>query len=250
MTSQAPAYKLHPLLAGAVVSGSIFLALTALSTSASCALAQASAADSASAQAAGKLTAPGTQNKGAPAAPKNVSKPVWHDLTPAQQQSLKPLSATWDRLGEAQKRKWLVISKNYPSLPPSEQSKLHSRMTEWVSLSPQQRNQARLNFAETKKLSPAEKKATWQAYQALSPEEKQKLAAKAAPKPRGAAAVKPAVPPQKLAVVPVTRQASKQTPKIAAASQSVNHNTLLPQPAPSSEPAPPRTTELLQGTPN
>lgn len=237
MKSQAPVQKLHPLLAGVVVSASIFMALTALSTSASCALAQASAANTASAQAVGKLTAPGTQNKGAPAASKNVSKPAWHDLTPAQQQSLKPLSANWGRLSADQKRKWLVISKNYPSLPPSEQSKLHSRMTEWVSLSPQQRNQARLNFAETKKLSPAEKTATWQAYQALSPEEKQKLAAKAVPKPPGAAAVKPA-PPSKLAVVPVTRQASRQTPKIAAASQSVHHNTLLPQPAPSSEPAP------------
>jgi hypothetical protein len=76
-------------------------------------------------------------------------------------------------------------------------------MNEWVTLSPQQRAQARLNFARTKELSkqltPEEKKAKWQTYQALSPEEKQKLAAKASPKPVGAAtAVKP-VAPQKLA---------------------------------------------------
>ena len=69
-----------------------------------------------------------------------------------------------------------------------------------------QRAAARLNFAKAKELSkeltPEEKKAKWQTYQALSPEEKAKLAAKATPKPTGAAtAVKP-VEPQKLAVTP------------------------------------------------
>ena len=83
---------------------------------------------------------------------------------------------------------------------------MHSRMVEWVAMSPQQRAAARLNFAKTKELSkeltPDEKKAKWQTYQALSPEEKAKLAAKGAPKPTGAAtAVKP-VEPQKLAVTP------------------------------------------------
>ena len=48
-------------------------------------------------------------------------------------------------------------------------------MTEWVALSPNQRSEARLNFAEARKLPPEEKKAKWQAYQALSAEERQKL---------------------------------------------------------------------------
>ena len=65
----------------------------------------------------------------------------------------------------------------------AEQAKLHSRMTEWAALSPQQRTQARLNFAETKQLSPDDKKAKWEAYQALPPEEKRKLAAGAAKPP-------------------------------------------------------------------
>ena len=83
---------------------------------------------------------------------------------------------------------------------------MHSRMNEWVALSPQQRAAARLNFAKTKELSkeltPDEKKAKWETYQALSPEEKARLASNASPKPAGAAiAVKP-VEPQKLAVKP------------------------------------------------
>ncbi len=123
-----------------------------------------------------------------------------------QQQTLKPLAASWNTISEAQKRKWLEISKSYPSLPPEGQATMHSRMNEWVALSPRQRAEARLNFAKTKELSkqltPEEKKAKWQTYQALSPEEKQKLAADATPRPVGAAlAVKP-VAPQKLATVP------------------------------------------------
>jgi hypothetical protein len=149
-----------------------------------------------------------------------------------QQQALKPLASSWDTVSEAQKRKWLEISKNYPSLSPEEQAVMHSRMNEWVTLSPQQRAQARLNFAKTKELSrqltPEEKKAKWQTYQALSPEEKQKLAAKAPPKPTGAAtAVKP-VAPQKLAPVPPH--------PVKAASKPGSKITPL-QPAPAATPA-------------
>jgi hypothetical protein len=172
-------------------------------------------AATASAAVAGK--APATAAKTA------VSKPLWAELTPMQQQALAPLASGWNTtISEPQKRKWLEISKNYPSLPPEGQANLHSRMNEWVTLSPQQRAQARLNFAKTKELSkqltPEEKKAKWQTYQALSPEEKQKLAAKASPKPSGAAtAVKP-VAPQKLAAVPPhpVKAASKAAPKITA----------------------------------
>lgn len=135
-----------------------------------------------------------------------VSKPVWAELTVQQQIALRPLAPGWDTISEAQKRKWLEISKGYPSLTPEGQNIIHSRMAEWVSLSAQQRAQARLNFARTKELSkeltPEETQAKWQTYQALSVEEKQQLAAKASPKPAGAAtAIKP-VPVQKLAVVP------------------------------------------------
>ncbi len=133
-----------------------------------------------------------------------LSKPTWSELSPIQQQALKPLAQSWNAISEPQKRKWLEISKNYPALAPADQATMHSRMNEWVSLSPQQRMQARLNFAKTKELSkqltPDEKKAKWDSYQALSPEEKQKLAANSAKTVGAAPAVKP-VAPQKLAVI-------------------------------------------------
>ena len=133
------------------------------------------------------------------------------------------------------KRKWIALSKNYTSLPPAEQGKLHSRMTEWVALSPQQRTQARLNFAETKALAPDDKKAKWEAYQALSPEAKQKLAAQQPVQPvMGAApAVKP-VAPAKLVTSPAA-STNKPLPRIAT--DQAAPATLLPTPVTNAAPA-------------
>lgn len=156
-------------------------------------------------------------------APTSTTGPAWSQLTPSQQQALAPLASNWNTsMSDPQKRKWLEISKNYAALTPSAQATLNSRMNEWVALNPQQRAQARLNFGKTlelsRQLTPEEKKAKWDAYQALSPEEKQNLAATASPRPSGAAtAVKP-VAPQKLAIVPAraaSQQAFKPAPKIS-----------------------------------
>jgi len=180
--------------------------------------------------AAGNSRARPAPAKAVRAEPKEESKPDWSELTPAQQQALRPLGASWNSLAEAHKRKWIALSKNYAKLPPPEQALLHSRMSEWAALSPQQRTQARLNFAETKKVPADDKKAMWEAYQALPPEEKRKLAAGATavkpPPPPTAAAVKP-VPRDKLAKVP-QRKPNARAPGLAAAPNQVDHNTLLP----------------------
>lgn len=171
------------------------------------------------------------------AAPRPEARPTWAELSPQQQQSLAPLAGTWRVLGEAHKRKWLALSENYHTLPATEQALLHSRMTEWAALSPQQRTLARLNFAEAQKVSPHDKRAKWEAYQALSPEEKKKLAAGAGkPVPPTAAAVKP-VQPQKLTAAPKHKKSDSRNPRIAVAPGQIDHNTLLPQPG--TLPAPP-----------
>lgn len=139
----------------------------------------------------------------------------WRKLTPSQRQALQPLASTWDALSPGQQRKWLEISRNYPSMGAVEQAKMHERMAEWVALSPKERAQARLNFGKTteiaKELSPSEKMARWQAYQALPPEERQKLTDSAKTRPLGAAPALKPVPAEKLAVVPpvATARAAK-----------------------------------------
>jgi hypothetical protein len=164
---------------------------------------------------------------------KPEAKPGWAELTAAQRNSLGPLAGTWSTMSAAHKRKWLAVAQNYPTMPPGEQARLHTRMAEWVALSPQQRTQARLNFAESSKLPVDDKKAKWEAYQALSPEEKRKLAAGAAAAkptaPATAAALEP-VPQQKLTKVPKPRKNDPRVPRIAGAPNQVDHNTLLPQP--------------------
>jgi Protein of unknown function (DUF3106) len=156
----------------------------------------------------------------APAVKPSFPRPTWAQLTVQQQVALLPLASVWDPLSEAQKRKWLEISKNHPALPAEDQARMHSRMVEWVGMSPQQRAQARLNFAQTQELSTPlsadEKKAKWQSYQALSADEKEKLARKAAPKPTGAATAIRPVAPEKLAATsaPAAPRANRAETKI------------------------------------
>jgi len=160
---------------------------------------------------------------------KQVTTPLWTELSAAEQRSLAPLAGTWNTLSAAQKRKWQALSPNFPKLSADEQAKLHSRMTEWAGLSPQQRSRARLNFAGTKELTGDEKKAKWEAYQALPPEEKRKLAASAASAakpPDTAAAIKP-VPQDKLAKVPKPRAPASRA-VVAAPRGAASGPVLLP----------------------
>lgn len=166
----------------------------------------------------------------APAAGANTTSPTprWGALTSTQQQSLLPLSGTWDTLSDGHKRKWLNIARTYPSLAPAEQEKLHSRMGQWAALKPSDRERARLNFVETKKLSPPDRASNWEAYQALSPEEREQLAKRAARKPAGAATVIKPAPQDKLTVVPVTRHTPPSVRELAISKQPIDRKTLLP----------------------
>lgn len=157
--------------------------------------------------------------------------PTWAELTAQQQQSLAPLASTWRTLRKSHKAKWLALSANYPDMPAGEQARLHSRMREWAALSPQQRTLARLNFVEAQRVAPDDKRAKWEAYQALSPEEKRKLAA--------GAPAKPAAPPTAMAVQPVPQQKLTRIPKKKPGTPpraAVDSNTLLPPAKGASQP--------------
>jgi len=171
---------------------------------------------------------------------RSSSSPSWRELRPAEQQALAPLAGSWDRLSLAQRRKWRALSRNFSKLSPDEQAKLHSRMTEWVALSPQQRTQARLNFGVARQVPADEKKAKWQAYQALSPEEKRKLAAAAARPPATAAAIRP-VAPGKLATVPRAKTPGSAPRRGIVAPGRLDRHTLLPRRLPASAAAAPAT---------
>lgn len=165
------------------------------------------------------------------AGPRSESHPTWAELNPQQQEALAPLAGTWRTLSEAHKRKWLALSRNYHSLPAAEQARLHSRMGEWANLSPQQRTIARMNYAATQAVPANDKKAKWEAYQALPAEEKRKLATRAAagkPVPPTAVNVHPGAAP-KLAHIPKPKKAESAA-RLAVIPGQVDQNTLLPQP--------------------
>lgn len=105
----------------------------------------------------------------------------WQDLKPAQQVALKPLQQDWSGIDAPRKQKWLQLVAKFPKMSPDEQSRVQARMAEWAQLTPIQRGQARVNFQEAKQVSVQDRQARWEAYQALPPEQKRQLAARAAP---------------------------------------------------------------------
>ncbi len=213
---------LRPLPAGAVVwAGALAAAAFSLT------LASAQTRPEAATKAAGSPAS--AASSAAATSPKAVSptKPLWSELTAGQQMALRPLAPHWNALNAGQKRKWLALSRNFANMSADDQVTLHSRMIEWAALSNQQRTQARLNFAEVKRIPADERKAKWEQYQALSEEEKRKLAERAPVKPRGAAIPVRPVSAQKLVPVPAIAPGGQHTPRIL----------LTPPPAPASAPA-------------
>lgn len=180
------------------------------------------------------------------AVPQVETGPGWETLNTPQKLALYPLAERWVLISEAQKRRWLALAANFPALPEDEQAKFHERMTDWASLSAQQRNQARLNYAATNRLAPDDKRAQWEAYQALSEDERRALAARAAPKPKGAAVALRPVSPRKLAQVPAATQATPSSPNVPKIPPVTDHaprvaapvhtSPAVPAPAPASAP--------------
>lgn len=110
---------------------------------------------------------------------KAVDKPVWAQLSKAQQTALEPLHAEWDPMESVRKQKWLALAKSYGTMKPEEQQRVHERMRDWVKLTPAQRKVARQNYAQAKTIAPDQKSATWESYKQLPKEQKQKLAEQA-----------------------------------------------------------------------
>jgi Protein of unknown function (DUF3106) len=168
-------------------------------------------------------------------APSLPGRPLWMDLSESQQQALSPLAQLWPTMTEPHKRKWLAVSQNFAQLSADEQMTVQGRMREWAALSPQQRAAARLNYADAKQLLQEDKKAKWEAYQALPAEAKQKLAAQQPIQPvLGAAPAAKPVSPAKLATPPAA-SSSKALPRIAT--DQAAPATLLPTPVTSTAPA-------------
>lgn len=105
----------------------------------------------------------------------------WGELKPAEQSALKPLEREWSGIDSRSKRKWLELSSRFPKLTPAERVRVQERMSDWTRLTPKERGEARMHFQDAKQVPSQDRQARWKAYEALSPEEKQQLAARAVP---------------------------------------------------------------------
>jgi hypothetical protein len=181
---------------------------------------------------------------------------AWGTLNPSQREALGPLRDDWSRLSPDQQQKWLAIANRFQGLPPAERERLQRRMDNWVQLSPGERDRARQNYQESRRYDGDDRRARWEAYQALPPEQRRELARDAddrrAPPPRrdryngdderegrksnlvrpapGAPLARPGAtttPLSRPAQPPAHQQAG--LPKIAATPGFVEPRTLLPQ---------------------
>jgi len=109
------------------------------------------------------------------------SGPKWSELSATQRNSLRPLERDWSSIDADRKEKWIEIAQRIPSMNPAERERIQARMTEWARLSPTERGQARVGYQQAKQVAPKDRQAQWEAYQALTAEQKRQLQAKAAP---------------------------------------------------------------------
>ncbi len=101
---------------------------------------------------------------------------TWDALPLRQRVALQPLSEHWASMDDARREKWLAVADRYWSLSPTEQKRSQARMSQWAHLPSRERGEARLRYQQFQQLSPSERKAKWDAYQALPEDEKRRLA--------------------------------------------------------------------------
>ena len=111
----------------------------------------------------------------------------WQALSPAQREALAPLEREWPGIDASRKQKWLALSARFKTMAPAERARITERMQEWARLTPAERGQARLRFEEARQVPAPDRNARWQAYQALPPDARANLAARAASSASGTA---------------------------------------------------------------
>lgn len=116
-----------------------------------------------------------------PVAPGALSAPpsAWSGLTPKQQALLAPLERDWAGIDDVQRSKWLSATPTLATMSGEEIKRVHDRMRDWARLTPAERVNARIAFQAAKQLNAEQRRARWEAYQALPAEERQALMDKA-----------------------------------------------------------------------
>jgi hypothetical protein len=160
----------------------------------------------------------------------------WASLSSSQKSALKPLEREWGSIDAPRKVKWLEIANKFSTMPPAEQARVQNRMEDWAKMSPKERGQVRLNYKEAQQVPAQERKARWEAYQALPPDQQKQLAARAVPPARKAGSdASPESTGAKSNVVPNSSYAPRPkavAPTVAQAQPGATTNLITKRPSP------------------
>lgn len=121
----------------------------------------------------------GAATAGGPSVPVSATKSAWPALSRQQQQDLLPLQKDWASLSADRQQKWLEVAARMPFMTDEERERVRERMAEWARMTPAQRGQARLQFQEVRQWPSEDRQARWEAYLALSEQERAQLAGQA-----------------------------------------------------------------------
>lgn len=163
--------------------------------------------------------------------------PSWASLSPTQQQALRPLQREWSSIDVARKNKWIEVADRLPRMEPADRARVQERMTDWARMSPRQRAQARMNYRQLQRLPAEDRRARWEAYKSLPPDQQRQLAERASPAKQGAAAnrARRDAPSGKSTLVPNTSYATRPTvvaPTVSQARPGATTNLLTKRPSP------------------
>jgi hypothetical protein len=78
----------------------------------------------------------------------------WRELTPLQQEALKPLAVQWNSLPTKLQKNLLNTTKHYPKLTLDQKQRFQGRLENWSKLTPEQRERARNKYKVISKLPP------------------------------------------------------------------------------------------------
>lgn len=79
-------------------------------------------------------------------------QPSWTQLSPEQQNLLRPLEHQWNYLSGLERKRLLAAAKRFPGMSKQQQERYASRLLQWSKMTVEQRNQARKRYAEYSKM--------------------------------------------------------------------------------------------------
>jgi hypothetical protein len=106
-----------------------------------------------------------------------LAQPLWSALTRTQQSVLQPFEGQWNSWPTTEKRRWLALADRLPRMDADNQARARTRIAEWAALTPEQQRIALRNYRLAKQLPPDERKARWERYSEMTPEQQQVLRA-------------------------------------------------------------------------